>query len=356
MTRLYLVLLALLLAGCGEIPKDALTGYTESFRAAHDASDAFLVQFGQTKQEAESFIQAREEPSNLPFKPYPDVLPAHVPNGDAIDPDVEAMRLGFEVISRYNAALVALADDKAPEAVGASVSGLIAALGDFVPVAGTVAGAVGSFATELERARRRGEFRQALDSGAPTVREILTLIAANVETDYDSNVKLADNARTLIASEIVDRVTELQGVFSTCAAPAGASTFTALDDRQAALDGVLEPLSKELGIATAYPYPLAFNPAGTPYTAESEAVITALALKIAEMVVQYEAIIARVNALARSSAAYRQMLNVTQRSLTALEQADDAPPDLTQQAAELLRLAFLIKTHVEEIRAARVGA
>lgn len=346
-------LVALGLSACGDIPKDALKTYSDSFQTAHAASEDFLVQFGQTQKSARAFIAANSEPSGELFRPYPGTLPAAPRNGEAVDPAVETMRLGFEVVSQYNATLVALADGKGPETVGAAMSGLVGALSNFIPAAGVASAAVGTLATELERARRRKEFSEALDKGAPVVREILRIVAENVDTSYDNNVLLADNARILLVSDIIERVGELQALMLGLAAPPdGSRSFSERAERQSALDAILAPIAKETGVAGSFPYPLAFTAGATPYSASAESAINRLLETISGQVKQYEAILARVNALAQSGAAYKQLLNVTQQSLTALESADDAPPDLTSQASELLRLAFVIKTHVEEIRAA----
>ena len=346
-------LVALGLTACGEIPKDSLKTYSESFQTAHAASEDFLVQFGQTQKSAREFIAANSEPSDELFRPYPDTLPATPRNGEAVDPAVEAMRLGFDVISHYNATLVALADGKGPEEVGAAVSGLVGALSNFVPAAGVASAAVGTLATELERARLRREFSAALEKGAPIVRDILRIVADNVDTGYSNNVVLADRSRALLVFDILERVRELQALMrGHSAPPAGSRTFTELPDRQEALDALLSPIARETGVASQFPFQLTFTAGAAPYSSGAESAINRLIETISGQIKQYDAILARVTALAQSGSAYKQLLNLTMQSLTALENADATPPDLTRQASELLRLAFVIKTHVEEIRAA----
>ena len=86
----------------------------------------------------------------------------------------------------------------------------------------------------------------------------------------------------------------------------------------------------------------------------AESAINRLYDSVASQVKQYEAILTKVNALAQSGSAYKQLVKVTLEALSALESAEASRPDLRQQASELLRLAFVIKTHVEEIRAASI--
>ncbi len=340
------------LSACSLIPTDALNGYTMAFEKVHDASEDFLVQFDHTQKAAKSFIEQNSEPSQRSFQPYPEALPNSNSKGVEIDKAVETIRLAFEVIAKYNATLVDLAEGKTVETVGSTAKGLIMALSSSVPIVGSIGPAIVAFAQELEKARLRKEFKKALENGEPRVRDILLVIRANVDMSYNNNKVLANDERTLLVRNIVDRVTMLQKLASAYKKAPAKTSFTPVDEWQKELNDLLRPISRETMVVSDFPYPLQFSTDGMDYTADTETQITAIYDGIKKMVKQYRAIIVRVNTLAQSSMAYKEMLNVVLTSLSALEKADKTVPNLAQQATEMLRLAFLIKTHVESIRAA----
>lgn len=340
MRSIVAALLVAIVAACGTIPTDALNAYVGAFNAAREASDDFFIQFGQTQAAAKAFIARHNPTPAAPFSPYPTSLTSSAAQG--VDRDVEAMRLSFEVVAQYNNALVALADGKSVETVGAATEGLLTAVGNFIPVAGPVVGAASTLARELEKARLREEFKAALAKGAPLVRQILAIIDENVDTNYANNVLLADNKRTLLVADAIDKVRKLIGLSQLHVAPDD------LDAQQAQLDALLQPITQETNAPKAFP--LGYDPSMAPYTAATEAQVTALMEAIGRDVAAYETLNARLNGLAKAGREYKQLLQVVQASLSALEAADATPPNLNAQAAEILRLGFLIKTHVEEVR------
>lgn len=352
--RLALLFLVAALAGCAGIPNEALKSYTDAFSKVQGASDDFLIQYGQTIKNANAF-QARLSGGSVAVRSYPRSLSS---GGDSdLDRNVETMRLGFQVIANYNASLVALAEGKSDQAIASSVKGLASAIASFVPVAGTLAGPISVLATELEKARRAEEFRKALKDGAPKVRQILSLIAANVDSNYDIQSNLADNVGTTLGGNVVARIGKLAKLMAGHQAPAAGSGFPSLEKRQAQLDSAVQPLTVLDQFKAQYPFQLAFGGAGgtSAYTASTDAIVESVMSDIKAQVAKFQSLDETMNALAKSSESYKQMLSIAIASISKLEAAGATPPDLAGQASDLLRLAFLVKAQIEAVRSASLG-
>lgn len=357
MKQILIVCLSFFIFSCAGIPTEALNTYKTSFNSFNATSDEFLVQFGQTIKWIKDREAEQQGRKQRVYQPYPKALPDSKPVG-AIDPNVAEMRRALQVISKYNDTLTALAEGKSIEAVGNTASGLTNALNGLagLTIAAPVANLVATVAQELERARLREEFRNALAKGAPIINQMFVIFEENIKTHYNNNVLFANERRTLIVEEIIDEVTLLQKLVKAHKAPAPDDKFKEVSGRQKALNNILVPISKEAVVKDAYPYPLQTNSTGHDWTPSVESNLTASIEQIQQNVESYSAEIDRINALAKSLTAYKGMLDTTKNCLDKLLAAGEEAPQLLWQAEYILGLAFQVKQNLAEIRRAEIAA
>ena len=356
MKQLLGIFILLFIVSCAGIPTDALNSYNNSFESFNKASDDFLVQFGQTTKLIEKRKAEQLAKQQIAYQPYPKTIPTYIERSE-VDPNVAMMRKALQVISTYNSTLTALSEGKSIKAVGNSASGLVLALNGLAGVTFPVniGGLVSTIAQELEHARLRAEFRKALDTGVPIIREMFKIIQDNIDTHYDSNLLFANEARSLVVKEIIDRVTALQKLVANHKEP-DPTSFKGLQKWQKELDSIFISVSKENVLRDHYPYPLSSNHSGNIWDNVVEASVASSLDHLKQLVERYNADVTRMNALAKSLSTYKQMLGSTNSTLLALVKAEKVPTEILKQAEYILDLAFQVKQHLAEIRSAEAAA
>ncbi len=188
-----MLILSLFLMSCVQIPMGRFNSYRDAFTAARSASEAVLVEHEKVeKQQKERKLELASSEGEAP-KPFP----------DSFDPQKELEKAGeksgveerlaaWDVISRYNDALLALAEGQTPKqlsgsfaALGKSLETFAGSLGASIPGLGSVFNVANTILMVAEKERVRQEFSRALKAGEPVIMKIIDFYIEETQYYYD---------------------------------------------------------------------------------------------------------------------------------------------------------------------------
>ncbi|MEH0018683.1 MAG: hypothetical protein V6Z89_03470 [Desulfobacter sp.] len=174
-------ILGLFLASCAQIPMGAFNSYRDAFTAARTASEAVLTEHEKTEkiqQERKAAFQASQGNPQPPFPEHFD--PKKEIENAGKKSGIEERLAAWDVISRYNDALLALAEGQTPTqlsgsftALGKSLDTFAGSLGASIPGLGPVFSVADTILKVAEQERVRREFNRALKAGEPVVMKII---------------------------------------------------------------------------------------------------------------------------------------------------------------------------------------
>ena len=342
-------------AACTSIPTQELSQYRQAFAATQTASEAGLMDFADAVQ-AEQVRQRAIEPAARPAGE----ISAELENGGSKPPDaIEVRRRAVRTIDHFNSVITTLAEGKSVKEVQGTATGFInaaqsfvvAAGGNAVPGLGSLTGVVNTLLAQIEQARARAEFEQAVRSGAPIITAMLNALIEEREQHMDLRVDQAKQREVIITDELTMRAAALRSLI-------GDHTAPARDDPRAAIQKVLnEALTPaQVRLSFQLPLQLSYQNGKPPLTAEQ----VILAQELLAGVKQWsDAFVANRVAIENLRAAlnnYGLLLNQTQSALNTVVTNLGRPQSLQQISENLLGVAFELKSNLEAYGAARNGA
>lgn len=383
--------LVLLVAGCKQIPRQELSQYRAAFAEVEKTSIDILIDFAEALEWTNAQIESGDDqaPAGSP------ALGAHVFSDELNSFDhaqlehVEVRRLALRTIDRFNNVLVTLAEGKSIESVQNTAGGFIQAASKFIETAGgnavpglsAVTGLVKTIVGQMEQARLRKEFEEAVRDGAPIINRMLAELIAERSEHLDMRGDQATLRQVDLAAEITDGARRVIALFddrdapedaaaerdsaaaAAAAAPADAELAAAADAAEAAaanadprpdleesLNGALEPAKLLPPIELPYQ-------AGKPNFGEQDRILAEQVIgQIEASVAAYQANIAQYESLRAALNNYGTMLNKAQTALEILVEALDRPQKFEAISDQLFEIAFSVKRDIEAFKAARQAA
>jgi hypothetical protein len=273
---------------------------------------------------------------------------------DETKDDIEVCRLTFKVIGEYNAALTQIAEGRSIDDVKGSTTGLLKSIDQLYT---TIQGAgivglssamdiVSVFAEQMEKARLREEFVEAVTKGAPVVEAMINVMIDHIELHYSLRVTILNRERL----RTVEAMRTAQETISEIIAERNVSASD-VNDVEAEVNRRLATIQTVIE-----EYPIWLTSAGAKgavYSPVDDAQVRSELKELGRLSDQYERNIQAVSALTGMLQEYRRMLANTEGAIRALVRSLSAPADLTVDANEMLEAAFRIKRDVEDFRAAR---
>lgn len=171
--RAYLgaaLLTLLAAAACAPLPIEPARSYTNAFEQVRNVTEILLTDF-ENAQKAVGATPGKTVAQRFPAS----FEPQEYLSGARGNSDVAARRAALEAVSRYNEALLGLAEGRSVQSAKVTVAGLVSLAAMFNPTIGIAGGLASEVAGAVERARTRAEFvaayRQAVsdDLCAPPV-------------------------------------------------------------------------------------------------------------------------------------------------------------------------------------------
>ena len=354
-------ILALILAACAQIPAAEFGQYQKAFSAVEQTSTDILVNFDQTLTRARLLVATRTKaPEGAQVEnPYPIEFDDFLRKlGSDDGHDIDMRREALQVVGRYNAVLMQLAEGKSADDVQTAAGELVTGIGKFVEAAAgsavpglpAVVSLAQTFAAQLEKARLQREFKKAVEDGAPVIDQILGLFMADTADHYKLNAGMAQEQRILTLENAVKQVKSLKLLLAGAGPPP--ANFTSIDDRQNAVNIALVAARGELA-PFGYPYAFASGPSSAPaYTAAVDGEVQLIQKEIERLAGVYQKNIDQVQSLGEGLAKYRSMLQTTKDALATLRQAVEKPVNLLDVTDQLLDLSFGIERDLAAFRAA----
>ncbi len=359
--HLSVAMCMLVATGCAQIPVAELGAYRSAFDQAQSASEQVLLDFDRTLTESKGLVKRAEDAKRQAFEPFPSEW-KNIPHkpGEGADADVEARRQALEVVDRYNDSLARLAEGKSVTEVSGSVGSLVDSITELVTVAGAAAmpelvaagPLLSQWAQELEKARLRKQFADALERGAPVVDKILDALIADVGSHYELRATLNNRKRLLAVGQITEQVGTVYMLLASRAAPG--EDYDDVQAIQARVNGAVAPAAGEL---VEYPYQLESGPPGAPaFGAVDAAALKASIAELSRRVESYTAIVAQVQSLGEVLTRYQALLGETKAALANLRRAQADNSRLAAATTDLLKTAFELRRAFEEYRSATAKA
>jgi len=201
---LVLVSVLLLASGCAAIPQAELTAYTTAVNAARDAGQTVTQDWQAARSEFERRESVGKPPPPVSLSGIPLAWTPPTPNGTPAN--AEQVRLmAWQAIADYTAILAALNAGESVDAVKASTGRLVTLVDKVASGAGSAIPGIGALGTlfkelasELEKARLSAEFKKAIKSGAPKVRDMLKVFREDTIDHYRLRAVLAEEDYTRI--------------------------------------------------------------------------------------------------------------------------------------------------------------
>lgn len=342
-------------AACTSIPTQELSQYRQAFAATQTASEAILMDFADAMQAA----QVRQLAAESAVRPAGGIS-AKLERGGSKPPDaIEVRRRAVRTIDQFNSLITTLAEGKSVQQVQTTAGGFINAAQSFVLSAGgnavpglnALTGMVNTLLGQIEAARARAEFEQAVRRGAPTIAKMLDELVEEREEHMALRVDEATQREVVIVEELATRAAALRSLIGDHSAPARNDRRASIQD---ALNAALVPAQGRL--AFQLPLKLSYQSGKPALTPEQ----TLLAQELLSGVKQWsEAYIANRAAIENLRAAlnnYGVLLNQTQAALHAVVANLGRPQSLQQISESLLGVAFELRSNLEAYGAARRGA
>jgi hypothetical protein len=363
MRRLAVGILFLLLGACAQTPTAEFNQYQTAFSAVEQTSTDIFVTYDQILARVQLFeaITERAAADTEAVSPYPIKYEEFRKKFASLEGhDIEARRRALQVIARYNAVLLQLAQGKSVDEVQTTAGQLAAGLGKFIEAAAGSAvpgfdAAVSlakTFAGELERARLQREFKEAVENGAPFIDQILQAFIDDAGDMYEANATLAQDERLVIIRAATDQVGALKRLLASVARPP--NDLTSIEKHQRAVNGSLVAARGEL--VPAYPYIFASVTGGPAYTAAIDGEAKLMEEEIERIAGLYQKNVDGVEALGAALVKYHAMLETTKLALARLRQAVDRPPNLLDVTDRLLDLSFGIERDLADLHTAIAAA
>jgi len=215
----------LLVAGCTTIPQREFLAYREAFGEARTQSESVLADYAAARQTKTNRL-AHEKRKDLSAPP-PTSLSASLGltsfsarGSTAGQDDLDARLRAWEIVGKYNEALLALVTGAKTSEVEGAVNGLLGSLKQFpikevVKLAGDVAPYAGVISDLLDIVQQEVEarhFRKAVLKAAPKMDEFIGLLYKDAELFHKYRVALLDeefDERQNDINGLVDRFREL---------------------------------------------------------------------------------------------------------------------------------------------------
>jgi len=357
--------LALLLAACAPIPVAQLSGYRGAFDQTYVVSKDVLVDYDRTLTESKQRVASRQASKYNVALPVPLDWKDVTGEGEAkADPDIEVRRQALELIKRYNDLLADLADGKSAQELKAAVPGLVDSLLQVASLAGATVSpalaAAGPLAAEvadqLERARSRQQFADALKAGAPVVDKMFQVLTDDIASHYRLRAVMTNDKLPRLTRKASDQVSVLQRLYAEHAPPGGGdASFLDAAYAEAQANKLLAPMAASLAeYPYQFPYSSAANAPGLSGQTDAD-VKTALA-EIERIAQSYGDLKQQVETLAELLKKYRQTLIDARKALAELQRAQAQQAQLTPVVNELLKSGFELKRALDDYRAAAAHA
>ena len=346
------VVTATLVGGCAQIPSHELAQYRNAFSEVQKVSEDILVDFADAKEKAE---QKNAVPRVVPTTLFSTQLEEPGKQLSA----VEVRRTALRTIDKFNNVLVTLAEGKSVEAVKTTADGFVQAANKFfsvtamvaVPGLSAISGLVQTLAGELEKARLREEFENAVRRGAPVIDRILFELIAEREDHILLRAAEAQERQVELVNEITVAAASTRDLVTARAAPPVNDPRSNL---QTALNKALQPAAKALTFGL--PLQLTYSTGAPPFGVAERAVAEQTIARIQELGVSFQANLAQYENLRSALNSYGAMLERTRGGLKLLVDALDRPKKFEEVSEELFQIAFSVKRDVEAYRAARKAA
>jgi hypothetical protein len=280
-------------------------------------------------------------------------------------------RAAWRVIARYNEALADLAEGRSDEEAQSAVGSFGMAIGNFiqaatgsaVPGLAQLVGLAQTVTGVIEQARRAKEFKKAVRTGAPLVIQILDALHADAGDQYTIRQALARDSFVEGMSALTTSIGELYQLTAAHAAPVeGVTANDAVDlDGDTYLTELTERLNTtSLPLANSlveFPFTLTWAEQGSaPFTRAVKNTTDLRFDDIEKRVTTLVALKQEVEGVRQTLNAYRGLLGATKATLIKLDQALDAPVDVSTEVERILDTVFLIKQGIEKYRLARERA
>jgi len=344
--------LAFLLSACGQIPTRELSQYRSAFAEVQGASVAVLIDYSEAIEAANKRKDSATRPAAVAPKRFSTELDSVGKQPDAI----EVRRNALLTIETYNNVLLTLAEGKSVESVQASAGGFINAASEFAVSAGSkavpglsaIVDAVQIIVGEMEKARLRQEFEQAVRKGAPVIKKMVGLL---IEDRQDHLALRADEANlhhVEVVNDITSQIVEVRSLFSSRKAPAGDNP---LPDVQDALNAAIKPAAA--AFAFALPVKLAYGKSGAAFSTQDGVLAGQIIGQIRERVEAYKQNIEQYEKLKSALNNYGALLVKMQTALDALVRSLDAPQNVEDVTNQILQVTFSLKKDFEAYRASR---
>lgn len=343
--------LTLVLVGCAQVPTRELSQYRSAFAEAQSASEAVLIDFSEAIEVAENIKASAAQPDARPAR-----FSTELDSTDRQPDAIQVRRNALRTIETFNNVLLTLAEGKTVESVQASAGGFVNAASEFaisagskaVPGLSSVVGIVQTVVGEMEKARLRQEFEQAVRNGAPVIKKMVSLL---IEDRYDHLALRANEANLRhvdIVNDITSQIVEVRALFSSRKAPAGDNP---LPDIQGALNTAIKPAAAAFTFAL--PVKLAYGKSGEAFSTQDGVLAGQIIGQIQERVATYKQNIEQYEKLRSALNNYGALLMKMQTALDALVRTLDAPQKVEDVSNEILRVTFALKKDLEAYRASR---
>lgn len=357
---LGLLVVMFFLSACPSLPKAELTAYHDAVNAARSASLDLMVDAAAAKKRANERQAARRE--NLIRQsnhPYPSTFsPKEVLGNSSEDPDFKTRTEAWETITRYNEALIALAEGKSPQQVKSSFQALTTnvvklstALGATVPPLGAATQLVSTFLELAEKARTRAEFVQAISKGEP----IITTMIKRYLVEDTKNFYLAryvTTERTINAAK--DTVFPLAMSIQKLAAEHQEPTNEDFRQRKRVIEKRLQEALRQFGIDKINPRLGQLSgssaPEAPPYT---ELIHSQLEQQLASIDSEVNVRKTAIEELLRYHSlltTYVQLLNQVTTGLMRVRRKLEEPADIQRAAKEIFEVALQLRRDFDELR------
>lgn len=352
---LTLAAMFVLSAACTSVPTQELSQYRQAFAATQTASEAVLMDFADAVQSA----QVRQRAA-VPTPEATGGISAQLENGASKPPDaIEVRRRAMRTIDQFNSVVTTLAEGKSVSEVQGTATGFINAAQSFVVAAGgnavpglsSLTGVVNTLLGQIEQARARAEFEQAVRSGAPIITGILNALVQERQQHMELRVDEANMREVDILDEITMRAAGLRSLIGDHSAPAHNDPRAML---QKTLNEALKPAQGRL--AFQLPLQLSYQTGKPALTPEQAMLAQELMAGVKEWSDAFVANRAAIENLRAALNNYGLLLNQTQTALNTVVTNLGRPQSLQQISENLLGVAFELKSNLEAYGAARKGA
>ena len=344
-----------LASACTSVPTQELSQYRQAFAATQTASEAVLMDFADALHSA-----AARERAAVPTAEPAGGINARLENGGSKPPDaVEVRRRAVRTIDQFNSVITTLAEGKSVSEVQGTASGFINAAQSFVVAAGgnavpglsSLTGVVNTLLSQIEQARARAEFEQAVRSGAPIIAAILQTLVEEREQHMLLRVQEANLREVVILDEITTRAAALRSLIGDHSAPGRNDPRASIQEM---LNAALTPTQSQLTFKL--PLQLAYQSGKPALTTEQALLAQEISANVKQWSDAFVANRAAIESLRAALNNYGLLLNQTQSALNAVVSNLGRPQSLQQISENLLGVAFELKSNLEAYGAARKGA